>query len=42
MEQLGNPSITATLTTHGKVLPSDMDDLADRLEQRHRAQIRAH
>jgi integrase len=38
MEQLGHSSINVTMTTYAKVFPSDMDDLADRLEQRHRSQ----
>jgi integrase len=38
MEQLGHSSIMVTMNTYAKVFPSDMDSLADRLEQRHRAQ----
>jgi integrase len=38
MEQLGHSSIAVTMNTYGKVFPDDMDSLADRLEQRHRAQ----
>jgi integrase len=38
MEQLGHSSINVTMSTYAKVFPDDMDDLADRLEQRHRSQ----
>ena len=38
MEQLGHSSIMVTMNTYAKVFPDDMDSLADRLEQRHRAQ----
>ena len=38
MEQLGHSSIAVTMDTYGKVYGDDMDSLADRLEQRHRAQ----
>jgi integrase len=38
MEQLGHSSINVTMNTYAKVFPDDMDDLADRLEQRHRLQ----
>jgi integrase len=38
MEQLGLSSINVTMNTYAKVFPDDMDDLADRLEQRHRSQ----
>jgi len=38
MEQLGHSSINVTMNTYAKVFPDDMDDLADRLEQRHRSQ----
>jgi integrase len=38
MEQLGHSSIDVTMNTYAKVFPDDMDDLADRLEQRHRSQ----
>jgi integrase len=38
MEQLGHSSIAVTMDVYGKVFPSDMDALADRLEQRHKSQ----
>jgi integrase len=38
MEQLGHSSIKVTMDTYAKVFPDDMDELADRLEQRHRSQ----
>jgi len=37
MEHLGHSSIAVTMNTYGKVFPDDMDDLADRLEDRHRS-----
>jgi len=38
MEQLGHSSIAVTMDVYAKVFPSDMDALADRLEERHRSQ----
>ena len=38
MEHLGHSSIVVTMNIYAKVFPSDMDALADRLEERHRSQ----
>jgi integrase len=39
MEHLGHSNISTTMNVYGEVFPDDMDELADRLDERHRTQI---